>query len=311
MTRAKTFLKWAGGKRQLIETIRDSLPCDFAVRKKFDYVEPFVGGGAVLFWMLENHANIRKAIINDINADLINAYRVVKQHPKNLIRLLKRLRDEYNMFKNTDDRKKYYLEKRDEFNLRVSNEIVSACLLLFLNRTCYNGLYRVNGNNEFNVPFGRYKNPGICDAGSINVCSALLQRVTLLNGDFSATLKYAGKNSFYYLDPPYKPVSKTSSFTSYAAGNFDDKEQERLAGFCRKLHTMNARWLLSNSDLKNMKAENNYFETLYHGCQIKHVKAKRNINSVSSKRGKIFELLISNYEMQDVVKDDTIQSYIS
>jgi DNA adenine methylase len=311
MKRVKTFLKWAGGKGQLIEAIRESLPLDFAEKKGICYVEPFVGGGAVLFWMLENFANIKKVVVNDINSDLINVYKVVKQDSKNLVLLLNRLQVEYFALKNQDDRKKYYLEKRSEFNLRKSNEHVCASLLIFLNRTCYNGLYRVNGNNEFNVPFGRHKNPGICDNGSIHACSALLQRVTLLNADFSATQKYAGKNSFYYFDPPYKPVSKTSSFTSYAAGNFDDDEQERLAGFCRKIHKMNARWLLSNSDLKNMMSGNNYFETLYHGFHIKPVKAKRNINSVSSKRGKISELLISNYEMQEVVKDGTKQSYNS
>ena len=296
MIRTKPFLKWAGGKGQLIETIRDSLPGDFADKKDLCYIEPFVGSGAVLFWILDKYSNIKKAIINDVNTDLINAYRVVKQKPEDLIHLLRRLQYEYDMLQSNNDRKIFYLEKRDEFNLRASNELVNASLLIFLNRTCYNGLYRVNSKNEYNVPFGKYANPGICDAKTIQTCSAMLQGVTILNDDFSATLKYAGKNSFYYFDPPYKPVSKSSSFTSYAAESFGDDDQERLAGFCKMLHNRNTQWLLSNSDLKNITAENNYFETLYHGFHIKRVKAKRNINSVSSKRGNIFESLISNYQ---------------
>lgn len=297
MTRAKPFLKWAGGKGQLIQTIRDSLPVDFSERRELCYIEPFVGSGAVLFWMLENFTSIRKAIINDINTDLVNAYRVVRKNPIDLVHLLKQMQNEYFMLKSTDYRKIFYLEKRKEFNLRTSDEIVSASLLIFLNRTCYNGLYRVNSRNEFNVPFGDYNNPGICDAKTIYSCSKLLQRVTILNNDFSATLKYAGKDTFYYFDPPYKPVSRTSSFTSYSAEIFGDKEQERLAGLCKKLHDKNVKWLLSNSDPKNTKSENNYFEKLYSEFHIKRVKAKRSINSVSSKRGHINELLISNYEL--------------
>ena len=294
MTRAKPFLKWAGGKGQLIQAIRDSLPVDFSERKELFYVEPFVGSGAVLFWMLENFTNIRKAIINDINTDLVNTYRVVRKNPKELIRLLEQLQNEYSSLKRMH-RKIFYLEKRKEYNLRASDEIVSASLLIFLNRTCYNGLYRVNSKNEFNVPFGNYSNPGICNAKTIYSCSKLLQRVTILNDDFSATLKYAGKDTFYYFDPPYKPVSRTSLFTSYSILNFGDDEQERLAGFCKKLHGKKVKWILSNSDPKNTKTENNYFENLYQGFHIKRVKAKRSINSVSSKRGHINELLISNY----------------
>ena len=251
MTRAKPFLKWAGGKGQLIQTIRDSLPVDFSERRELCYIEPFAGSGAVLFWMLENFANIRRAIINDINTDLINAYKVVRNNPKDLVRLLKIMQNDYYMLTKTKDRKIFYLEKRKEFNVRASDKIVSASLLIFLNRTCYNGLYRVNSRNEFNVPFGDYKNPGICDEETINSCSKLLQRVTILNDDFSATMKYAGKDTFYYFDPPYKPVSRTSSFTSYSTGNFGDEEQERLAIFCKKLHGKKVKWILSNSDPKN------------------------------------------------------------
>ena len=299
MIRTKPFLKWAGGKGQLIESIRSSLPVDFSERIELCYVEPFVGSGAVLFWMLENFTNISKAIINDINTDLVNAYRVVRNNPKDLVCLLKQVQDEYFMLKSKDDRKNFYLEKRKEYNLRASDEVVSTSLLIFLNRTCYNGLYRVNSRNEFNVPFGDYNNPGICDEKTIYSCSKLLKRVTILNDDFSTSIKYAGKDTFYYFDPPYKPVSRTSSFTSYSAGNFGDEEQERLAGFCKKLHDKKAKWILSNSDLKNSGSDNNYFEKLYRGFHIKRVKAKRRINSIPTKRGYINELLISNYKIQD------------
>ncbi len=283
----------------MIESIRSSLPVDFSEKRELCYVEPFVGSGAILFWMMENFTNIKKAIINDINTDLVNTYRIVRNNPNELIRLLKQVQDEYYMLKRKDDRKIFYLEKRKEYNLRASDEVVSASLLIFLNRTCYNGLYRVNSRNEFNVPFGDYSNPGICDEKIINSCSKLLQRVTILNDDFAATIKYAGEDTFYYFDPPYKPVSRTSSFTSYSTGNFNDEEQERLAVFCKKLNDKKAKWILSNSDLKNTKSDDNYFEKLYRGFYLKRVKARRRINSVSSKRGHINELLISNYEMQD------------
>ena len=283
----------------MIESIRSSLPVDFSERSELCYVEPFVGSGAVLFWILANFTNIKKAIINDINTDLVNAYRVVRNNPRDLVLLLKQMQHEYYLLRRKEDRKIYYLEKRKEYNLRASDEVINAGTLIFLNRTCYNGLYRVNSRNEFNVPFGDYSNPGICDEKTIYSCSNLLQRVTILNDDFTATLKYAGEDTFYYFDPPYKPVSRTSSFTSYSTVNFNDDEQERLAGFCRKLHVKKAKWILSNSDLKNTKSDDNYFEKLYHGFHIRRVKAQRRINSVSSKRGNINELLISNYETQD------------
>jgi DNA adenine methylase len=299
MIRAKPFLKWAGGKGQLIASIQDSLPEDFSEKKELCYIEPFAGSGAILFWVLENFAHVKKAIINDINSDLTDAYRIVKENPEELIRLLKDLQQEYYRLKTKNDRKSLYLEKRKEYNLRSSNKIISSGLLIFLNRTCYNGLYRVNSRNEFNVPFGDYSNPGICDADTIRSCSELLQRVTILNDDFSATLKYADENTFYYFDPPYKPLSRTSSFISYSTGNFGDREQKRLAAFCKKLHGNKSKWLLSNSDPKNTKSDESFFDNLYKGFHIKRVKARRNINSVSSKRGHINELLISNYAMQD------------
>ena len=175
--------------------------------------------------------------------------------------------------------------------------MTGTALLIFLNKTCYNGLYRVNRKNEFNVPFGRYKNPRICDSETILTDSTLLQKVTILNIDFEETLKYTEPDTFFYFDPPYKPISKTSSFTSYASCAFDDSEQERLARFCRKLDENDFEWILSNSDLKNTERKNEYFDHLYKGFNINRIRAKRYINSVSTKRGEIFELLITNYQV--------------
>ncbi len=292
---AKPFLKWAGGKGQLISSISNALPKDLGTRKNLSYVEPFVGSGAVLFWLLENYPNIKHAVINDINKDLILAYQVIKNSPKPLINYLNELQEEFLSYTNEEDHKQFFLSIREKFNLRKHDELTGTGLLIFLNKTCYNGLYRVNSKNEFNVPFGRYKNPRICDSETILKDSALLQKVTILNIDFEETLNYAEKDAFFYFDPPYKPISKTSSFTSYASGSFDDSDQERLARFCIKLHERNYQWILSNSDLKNTETENEYFDKLYKDFNIQRVRARRYINSVSSKRGEIFELLITNY----------------
>lgn len=293
---SKPFLKWAGGKSQLIKYIRNSIPDDFLKKKEIFYIEPFVGSGAVLFFMLENFLNIKAAIINDINSDLMNAYKVVRDNPEALICLLKQLQKDYNKVR-ISDRKFYYLEKRKEFNLRSEDIIHNAGLLIFLNRTCYNGLFRVNSNNEFNVPFGDYKNPKICNANTIFACSKLLKKVTILNEDFTGTYKYIGRDTFYYFDPPYKPLSKTSSFTSYSSLNFDDRQQERLAQFCSMLNEKGIKWLVSNSDPKNTGENNDYFEKLYRGFHIRRIKARRNINSLATGRGAINELLIANYKM--------------
>ena len=293
---AKPFLKWAGGKGQLIASIWETFPMDFKKRKDVVYIEPFVGSGAVLFWLLENYPNIKHAVINDINRDLITAYRVIKESPKLLIDYLKELQNEYLSKGKEEDQKYFFLEKRKIFNERKQGNLTNTGLLIFLNKTCYNGLYRVNSRNKFNVPFGRYKNPKICDPETILKDNSLLQKVIILNVDFEETLKYADKNSFFYFDPPYKPISRTSSFNSYASFTFNDSEQERLARFCRKLDQENFQWILSNSDLKNTEKENQYFERLYNGFNIKRVRAKRFINSNSSKRGEIFELLITNYK---------------
>ncbi|RPH32591.1 MAG: DNA adenine methylase [Bacteroidales bacterium] len=295
---AKPFLKWAGGKAQLINQIRESLPAYLENAKDLIYVEPFIGSGALLFWFLRKFPNTKKVIINDINPDLYKAFCVIKGEPENLIKELTSLQSKYISLDDVK-RKDFFLAKREEFNSRNLDSIKNSALLIFLNKTCYNGLYRVNSKGLFNVPFGQYKNPKICDVDTIRCDSEILQKVTILNGDYSETLKYLdSEKTFFYFDPPYKPISKSSSFNAYAADEFDDKEQERLRNFCKEIDSLGHYFLLSNSDLKNNDTENDYFDTLYKDFNIKRVKAKRSINSNSAKRGEIFELLISNFSLK-------------
>lgn len=291
---AKPFLKWAGGKTQLIADIEKALPKDIS-KTNFTYIEPFVGSGAVLFWMLNNFPNIKKAVINDINEDLINTYKTIADNPKELISLLEIFQNEYHhLDKNQEYKKEYYYKKRTLFNNRTSSIVEQSALFIFLNRTCFNGLYRVNRKNEFNVPIGSYKQPTICDRDNILAVSESLQKVEILCGDFEQTLPYVTENSLFYFDPPYKPLSETSSFNSYAKDEFNDNEQIRLKDFCAKLDSLNHSWILSNSDVKGKNENDNFFDELYADFQIKRVLAKRSINANPEKRGTLTELLITN-----------------
>ena len=206
-------MKWAGGKTQLLGEIEKSLPDNFASIEDVVYVEPFVGGGAVLFWLLQRYSNISRAIINDINSDLINVYSVVKVSPDKLVRELQQLESAYIRL-GAQERKDYYAEQRSLFNEKSASKEVMAALFVFLNRTCFNGLYRVNAKGAFNVPHGKYANPKICDERNIWAVSELLQRVEILCGDFSKTLEYASNKSLFYIDPPYKPLTETSAPSS-------------------------------------------------------------------------------------------------
>ncbi len=292
---AKPFLKWAGGKTQLINDIEKALPK--AIHSdKFTYIEPFVGSGAVLFWMLNNFPNLKKAVINDINEDLINTYKIIASKPKELISILQTLEYEFHSLEGKNEAKKeYYYTKRDLYNKRNEDLIGQAALFIFLNRTCFNGLYRVNRRNEFNVPMGSYKRPTICDKENILAVSQALHKVEILCADFEETLNYAENNTLFYFDPPYKPLSKTSSFNSYAKDKFNDAEQIRLRDFCRKLDALGYTWILSNSDVKGKDENDNFFEDLYSDFNIKRVNAKRSINANPDKRGALKELLITNH----------------
>jgi len=290
---AKPFLKWAGGKTQLLTVIGSEF--HYKNNDKFVYIEPFVGSGAVLFWVLNNYPNIEKVVINDINFDLINSYKIIKNNVKFLINILEEWQQEYHDFSDRQDlKKKYYYAKRELFNQRISTEIEQAALFIFLNKTCFNGLYRVNKKNKFNVPIGSYKKPMICDRDNLMTVSKALTNVEILNDDFEKTLDYATSNSFFYFDPPYKPLSNTSNFNSYAKGSFNDEEQIRLKDFCDRLDLLQAKWMLSNSDVKGENPEDDFFDNLYQSYQINRVLARRSINSKASKRGKLSELLITN-----------------
>jgi len=288
---AKPFLKWAGGKTQLISEIEKNLP-DLVIDT---YVEPFVGSGAVLFWVLGEFSKLEKAVVNDINEDLINTYKTIQSTPKELTSILEILQNEYHSLENEEDKKKeYYYKKRELFNNRKQNKTEHSALFIFLNRTCFNGLYRVNRKNEFNVPMGSYKKPTICDKQNILAVSEALQKVELLCGDFEQTVNYTSSNTLFYFDPPYKPLSETSSFNSYASSEFNDEEQIRLKNFCDKLDSLGHSWILSNSDVKGKNPNDNFFDNLYSDFTIKRVDAKRSINANPKKRGFLTELLITN-----------------
>ena len=290
---ARPFIKWVGGKTQLLSEVKSSLPRDFAVRENVTYVEPFVGGGAVMFWILQAYPNIERAIINDINEELICTYHVIKEEVEGLIAALATLQNEYIPLK-ADARKDYFMGKRARFNTKQTDPVETAALFIFLNRTCFNGLYRVNSKGEFNVPHGKYANPRICDAENLRACSAVLQRVEILCGDFAQTGQYAGPDTLYYFDPPYKPITESSSFTSYAKGGFDDAEQIRLRDFCDRIAAAGSIFVASNSDPRDVNPEENFFDNIYQNFFIKRVSAARMINSDASGRGAISELMISN-----------------
>ncbi len=291
---AKPFLKWAGGKTQLVGDIEKLFPIHFQ-KSQFTYIEPFVGSGAVLFWMLNNFPNLKKAVINDINADLINTYKTIVSNSKELISILEVMQNEFHALEGKENEKKeYYYQKRTQYNTRKSTQTDHSALFVFLNRTCFNGLYRVNRKNEFNVPIGSYKKPTICDRENILAVNEALKKVDILCGDFEHTLPYATENTLFYFDPPYKPLSETSSFNSYSKYEFDDQEQIRLRDFCIKLDTLNHTWILSNSDVKGKNANDNFFDELYADFNIQRVDAKRSINADPGKRGKLTELLITN-----------------
>lgn len=299
--KVKPFIKWAGGKGQLIPIISNNLPIELKENKIKKYIEPFVGGGAVLFYLLQNY-NFEQIIINDINEDLINLYKVIKSRVSELIFELKKISDEYLALDN-ENRKNYYYAIRDRYNQEPLDKLKKSAYFIFLNKTCFNGLYRVNKKGEFNVPYGKYANPLILDENNLLNVSNTLQNVQILNGDFEAIECYVDENTFVYFDPPYRPLNTTSSFTSYQTNDFNDDEQRRLATFYHKLNDKGAKLMLSNSDPKNVDENDNFFELLYKSSDIKgsekisinRVEATRNINSKGNRRGKITELLILNY----------------
>ncbi len=297
---AKPFLKWVGGKGQLLSQFEEVLPSQL-YDEKFIYIEPFVGGGAMLFYMLQRFPWIETAVVNDINPHLMGAYLVVKEHPERLVSTLRLMETEYKSIRREDSRKDFYLSIRQQYNEETVDAVDKTAQLIFLNKTCFNGLYRENAKGKFNVPFGRYANPTICDEAVIYADSELLNRykVQIVNGDFMQTIHYLDRATlnFIYFDPPYRPISATSSFNSYVKEVFDDVRQCDLAEYCRTLsRRKDCLWMLSNSDCSSQDSRDFFFERLYSGFHIHRVYATRSVNAIGSKRGKLSELLICNYE---------------
>ena len=290
----KPFVKWVGGKGQLVEQLEKYIHAD-GEKTLTKYAEPLVGGGALLFTILSKYS-FESIYISDINAELINAYNVIKNNVDLLIIQLFEMQLTFIPM-DENGRKYYYYTARDRFNaLSISDEtaIEKAALFIFLNKTCFNGLYRVNKKGQFNVPMGAYKNPTICDESNLRNVSEALQNVIIVCGDYSLSKDFIDKNTFVYFDPPYRPISETAGFTAYNVDCFDDNEQIRLAKFIDEISSRGAKVMLSNSDPQNIDQSDTFFEDLYKAYTINKVEATRAINSKADGRGKIKELIIYN-----------------
>ncbi len=294
----RPFVKWAGGKGSLIPQLNNFYPYELKNGIIERYIEPFVGGGAVLIDILQKY-DIQEVYAFDINIDLINSYNVIKNDIEELITNLKRMETEYLQL-GQEERKKYFYNIRNEYNnyelVKNEKNVKRAAQFIYLNRTCFNGLYRVNKNGKFNVPVGRYKNPTICDEENLRQLSQLIQNVQFGYGDYSRSIEYVTENTFVYFDPPYRPLNVTSKFTSYTKDDFNDDNQRELARFYGALNERNAKLMLSNSNPKNTDKEDTFFDNIYQGFNINQIQASRMINANSKRRGKISEILVTNYD---------------
>lgn len=302
-TYAKPFLKWAGGKTQLLDELINRIPETIKDTKYIEsYIEPFVGGGAMFFY-LKNNFRIENSFLFDINPELVVGYKAVQKDHKKLTELLKGIEEGY-LSKSDEEREKYYYEIRDKYNRQIPNFdyayyndswVERASYLIFLNKTCYNGLFRQNKKGHFNVPYGSYKNPRICCTENIIKVNKTLQNTEIFCGDFSDSERYIKKGSFVYFDPPYRPLNSTASFTDYAKEGFDDNDQVRLAKFFKKMDKEGAYLMLSNSDPKNENPNDDFFDKLYKGYNIDRVLASRMINCQGTGRGLVSEMIMTNY----------------
>ena len=295
--KVRPFVKWAGGKGNLLPQMNNFYPDELKNGTIKRYVEPFVGGGAVLIDILQKY-DVQEAYASDINIDLINSYNVIKNDVDELISILKEMEADY-LGLEQDERNEYFYNIRDKYNSYELQEdeqsIEKAAQFIFLNRTCFNGLYRVNKNGKFNVPIGRYKNPTICFEENLRNLSELIQNVHFQYGDYTLSKNYITKNTFVYFDPPYRPLNVTSGFTSYTRDGFNDENQRELAAFFREMHEKEAKLMLTNSNPKNIDKNDNFFDEIYNGFNINEIYATRMINSNSKGRGKISELLVTSY----------------
>lgn len=297
---ARPFLKWAGGKTQLLPVLMESLPP--RPEGGYHYAEAFLGGGA-LFFELEKKGWIKSAVLNDANPELILCYKTIRD---SLASVLKQLRKIENSFpESLELQSDYFYKARKEWNSEICKSVAlypkkliarRVALTIFLNKTCYNGLFRVNSKGEFNTPFGKYKNPKICDEPNLRSVSESLQDVELLCGDYSRLTNQNKSFDFIYFDPPYRPLSTSSSFTAYNKSGFNDENQKELSNFVKTVSKTDIHILLSNSDPKVADPSDEFFDVLYEGFHIKRILASRMINSKGDGRGKITEILVSNYD---------------
>ena len=306
---AKPFIKWAGGKGQLLESIRDAYPKGLG-KDITKYAEPFIGGGAVLFDILNEYPGIQEAYISDINTELITTYRTIRDNVDELIEILEGYQ-KVHLALDMEKRKEYFLENRTKFNEQIlssePDSLSVASLFIYLNKTCFNGLYRVNSKGLFNVPSGVYKNPMICDADNLRNVSEKLQKVRIENKGYAESWDFIDRDTFVYFDPPYRPLTESSSFTSYTEFSFNDDDQRALAEYVHKLCEKGVKVAVSNSDPKNVNPNDNFFDVLYSFANVNRVMANRMINSKGSGRGKISEILVTNYDISDsgeVILDD-------
>lgn len=306
MKKAKPFIKWVGGKNQLLEQFENYYPNELRKGTIKNYAEPFLGGGA-LFFALSQHYKIENAYLSDLNKDLILTYQVIQQKPNELLDFLEHYQKEYDQTEQAK-RNDLFLAVRQHFNLhrfeinykKLSDNWVSrAGQFIFLNKTCFNGLFRLNSKGEFNVPYGKYKTAMIFDETNILAVSKTLQNAQIQYANYSNCWENVNENTFVYFDPPYRPISQTASFTTYTGTEFKDREQLQLAQFFQKLDKeKGAKLMLSNSDPKNENPDDDFFEKTFLGYNIFKVSANRAINCDGEKRGKINELLITNYQYE-------------
>lgn len=299
---AKPFLKWAGGKSQLLEKFQAFYPENLKTGGVKTYCEPFIGGGAVFFDVAQRF-KIESAVLFDINSELVLTYLVIQQNVSQLIERLAAIKTKYEKL-STEKQSEYYYETRTAFNRgRLKTDFsnyseewaLRAAQIIFMNKTCFNGLFRFNQKGEFNVPAGRYKNPKILDEKNLLKVSQLLGHAEIRNVDFTEIESFVQANSFVYFDPPYRPISKTSAFTAYSKNKFEDAEQVKLAGLYNRLNQKGALLMLSNSDPKNHNPDDDFFDDLYAAYHISRVPATRMINSNGAKRNAINEIVVTNY----------------
>ena len=282
----KPFLKWVGGKTKLLSEIEKSLPKNL-IKKSFNYVEPFLGGGAVFFHLIQKF-DIEKAYLNDLNNKLIDVYKDVRDKNTELIQKLKKLELDYY---GSSDKKTFFLDKRNEFNT-IKKSTEKSALFVFLNKTGFNGMYRENSKGEFNIPFGKMKAPMICNKKLLTQINKILNdnEIVFSSKSFEKVIVDEA-NTFYYLDPPYRPVSKTSSFTNYTRRSFSEKTQQLLKEYCDTINSKEAFFMQSNS-----YSNDGFFQKLYKDRKINNLNVTRTISADGSKRNKVKEIIIRNYE---------------